>query len=127
MGWKVDHIPIPLRHQRAMILPDKLDIKRNITNWTETENSIMDQYFKDLCEEINEKDKATLIMKMEGSTFTKLKRSLRVSFTDKLGSIGGTLGLFSGFSLLAIVELIHWICKIMASVILPKVIAALEN
>ena len=37
---------------------------------------------------------------------------MRVSFTDKLGSIGGMLGLFSGFSLMAIIELIHWICKV---------------
>jgi hypothetical protein len=38
-----------------------------------------------------------------------------------LGSIGGALGLFSGFSLLAIVELFHWICKIFGSVISSKI------
>ena len=65
-------------------------------------------------------DKSELIIRMEGPTFMTLKRSLKVTFADKLGSIGGTLGLFSGFSLLAIMELIHWICKIINSLMVSK-------
>ena len=65
---------------------------------------------------IKTEDKSELIIRMEGPTFMTLKRSLRVTSADKLGSIGGTLGLFSGFSLLAIMELIHWICKIINSI-----------
>ena len=69
----------------------------------------MQEYFEKLCNKIQTKDQTSLELRLEGPTFMTMERSLRVTFADKLGSIGGTLGLFSGFSLLAIMELIHWI------------------
>ena len=84
----------------------------NITNWKKTKKEVIREYRKELCLAQKEKDKAIVQVRMEGSTYMKLKRSLRVTFTDKLGSIGGTLGLFSGFSLLAAMELIHWVIKV---------------
>ena len=46
-------------------------------------------------------------------TVTKSTRVKRVSFTDELAVIGGTLGLFSGMSLLSMVEIIC-LCLTMA-------------
>ena len=106
--------------QEALILSKMFTPLKNITNWYATIHAIANDYSKDLCEKIITKDRAKLIIRMEGPTFMTLKRSLRVAFADKLGSIGGTLGLFSGFSLLAIMELIHWIFKIINSLIVSK-------
>ena len=98
------------------LISQKLNTMATKNDWIETETNFVQDYLSGLCERIYTKDKTTVILRMEGPTFTTMKRSLRVSFTDKLGSIGGTLGLFSGFSLLAIMEFIHWICKIANSV-----------
>ena len=112
--------PISLEHQRALILSKNLSPMKNITDWYETEKVVMEDYRKQMCEKIISNDKAILMVRLEGPTFMTVKRSLRVTFADKLGSIGGTLGLFSGFSLLAIMELIHWIFKIINSLIVSK-------
>ena len=119
--WRYNSLmPIELQHQEALILPKLLTPMKNITDWYGTVDSVMNDYYTKLCENIKTKDKTTLEIRLEGPTFMTLKRSLRVTFADKLGSIGGTLGLFSGFSLLAIMELIHWICKIINSLIISK-------
>ena len=81
-------------------------------DWESLNRTVTDTYYSELCKKIQNDDKMKITIRLEGSTFMTLKRSLRVSFTDKLGSVGGTFGLFSGFSLLAIVELMHWICMI---------------
>ena len=80
--------------KKSIIWKDWESLKRTVTN----------EYYSKLCKRIQSKDKAKITVKLEGPTFRKYRRSMRVSFTDKLGSIGGTLGLFSGFSLMAIVE-----------------------
>ena len=41
-------------------------------------------------------------------SYRKISQKLRVTFTDQIGSIGGTLGLFCGFSFLAIIEMLYW-------------------
>ena len=65
---------------------------------------------KSKCEEIFMHDNAIVEIQFEGETYMKMKQSLRASTADKLGAIGGTLGLFSGFSLLAIIEALYWMC-----------------
>ncbi|XP_023332910.1 uncharacterized protein LOC111704798 [Eurytemora carolleeae] len=35
----------------------------------------------------------------------------RVSIGDKISSIGGTLGLFLGFSFLSVVDIVYWVIK----------------
>ena len=86
-------------------------------DWESLNRTVTDIYYTELCKQIQNEDKIRITIRLEGSTFMELKRFLRVSFTDQLGSIGGTLGLFSGFSLLAIVELIHWVCMIVCSIV----------
>ena len=49
---------------------------------------------------LNAEDKYILELQMEGQTFIRYKKSLRVTWADKLGNLGGTLGLFCGFSIL---------------------------
>ena len=89
-------------------------------DWESLKWTVTNEYYSKLCKRIQSKDRAKITVKLEGPTFRKYRRSMRVSFTDKLGSIGGTLGLFSGFSLMAIIELIHWICKVSCSLMLKN-------
>ena len=88
--------------------------------WKKLNRTINDNHYAAMCKNIYQKDKAKVTVKLEGRSFTQLKRSLRVTFSEKLGFIGGTLGLFSGFSLLAIMEMMHWMCTIVSSVISSK-------
>ena len=113
-------IPISLENQEALVLSKILTPMKNISDWPKLKTDLMQEYFERLCNKIQTKDQTSLELRLEGPTFMTMERSLRVTFADKLGSIGGTLGLFSGFSLLAIMELIHWICKIINSLIVSK-------
>ena len=109
-----------LSQEKALVLSRFLKPKKGFSKWKELENLAMGKYFKGLCRKCIGEDRTELIVRLEGPTFMTLKRSQRVTFVDKLGSIGGTLGLFSGFSLLAIMELIHWIFKIINSLIVSR-------
>lgn len=40
-----------------------------------------------------------------------VEKTQKVSFSDRLGIIGGTIGLFTGMSLISIVEALFWISK----------------
>lgn len=42
---------------------------------------------------------------------TRITKEKRVSFADAVSSVGGTLGLFTGFSILSIIEIVHWALK----------------
>ena len=60
------------------------------------------------CEESFQKDIAIIEVQIEGQSFTTIRQSLRTPFAAKIGGIGGTLGLFSGFSIMALVEIVYW-------------------
>ena len=107
-------------NQEALILSKMLVPMKNVSDLDKIVDKIMQNHDEKICEKIKTRDRSTLEIRLEGPTFMILKRSQRVTFVDKLGSIGGTLGLFSGFSLLAIMELIHWICKIINSLIVSR-------
>ena len=110
-------IPYELGSFKALVISKMLTPMKNISSWSKLEESLLKDYCKSLGEKITTNDLAVLDIRLEGPTYMTLKRSLKVTFADKLGSIGGTLGLFSGFSLLAIMELIHWIFRIFLSFI----------
>ena len=61
---------------------------------------------RDFCRQSLQKDIAMIEVQIEGQSFIRMRQSLRKTLGDKLG---GTLGLFTGFSFMAIVELIYWI------------------
>ena len=48
-------------------------------------------------------------VRIDGSSFLRHGAGLAYSTSDKLALIGGTVGLFSGFSVLVIFEIIHWL------------------
>ena len=47
------------------------------------------------------------------SVFDKITKDERANFETKLSVVGGTLGLFSGFSLISGIEIIFYACKIL--------------
>ena len=61
------------------------------------------------CHDSFRKDIAIVEIQIEGQSFVRMRQSLRKTLGDKLGELGGMLGLFTGFSFMAIVELIYWI------------------
>lgn len=50
----------------------------------------------------------------------KIVRKERVSFAEKLSSIGGTLGLFLGFSIFSFFEILDFLVKAVKNVVLGK-------
>ena len=118
--WKKQSlIPYDTMQQRALVWSKtKINQLNNVSKWHEIEDRIMNDYYSKLCKSMKTNDMVSVQLQLDGPTFMTMKRSLRFTFMDKLGSVGGTLGLFSGFSLLAIMEVVHWICKIINTVIL---------
>ena len=47
---------------------------------------------------------------MDGTSYLRRIQSLKYNDSDKFAIIGGTLGLFTGFSFIVCFELLHWIC-----------------
>ena len=45
------------------------------------------------------------------SVFDKITKDERANFETKLSVVGGTMGLFSGFSLISGVEILFYACK----------------
>ena len=55
------------------------------------------------------KEYAHVRVRIDGSSFMKHSAGLTYTTSDKIALIGGTLGLFSGFSLLAMFEIVYWL------------------
>ena len=55
---------------------------------------------------------AHVTIRIDGTTYLKRVKSLKYTETDKLSIVGGTLGLFSGFSFIVIFELLYWVVTI---------------
>ena len=53
---------------------------------------------------------ARIRLKMDGTSYLRRIQSLKYNDSDKFAIIGGTLGLFTGFSFIVCFELLHWIC-----------------
>ena len=45
------------------------------------------------------------------AVYDKITKDERANFETKLSVVGGTMGLFSGFSLISGMEIIYYICK----------------
>ena len=54
------------------------------------------------------------------SSVIKSKREKRISFNDQLGTIGGTLGLFTGMSLLSMVEVLFFFLSLIMAIFVGK-------
>ena len=51
------------------------------------------------------------------TTHDKIVNDVRVSLGDQISAIGGTMGLFAGFSILSAVEILYFILKFLSSLI----------
>ena len=49
---------------------------------------------------------------LDSSTYDEIERDVKNSFEDQLGVLGGTMGLFTGFSILSGVEIIFFLVKL---------------
>ena len=97
--------------------------KTSPTNW----NSVFsksEEEAREMCKKLYTEDMAIVEIQVEGQSYMKMRQSLRATTTDKVAAIGGTLGLFTGFSVVAIVEILYWMCigltKIFNDTILRK-------
>ena len=54
------------------------------------------------------------------NTVTKSARETRVTFIDQLGTIGGTLGLFTGISILSMIEIVFFLFTLLRSFFLIR-------
>ena len=48
-------------------------------------------------------------------TFDQIEKDQRVKIDTQVGVIGGTMGLFTGFSILSGIEIIYYVIKLLAS------------
>ena len=53
-------------------------------------------------------------------SFDKIRKDRAAKFVDKFSSIGGTMGLLTGFSVISGVEIIYFLCKIVFNIISKK-------
>ena len=58
---------------------------------------------------------AVVRIKLASNTVTAIKRSKRVTITGHIANIGGTLGLFTGMSIMSFIELTFWLCRFLHS------------
>ena len=64
---------------------------------------------REWCEESFMKDISIIEVQIEGQSHITMKQSLRHPISSKIGELGGTLGVFTGFSFMALVEILYWI------------------
>ena len=64
-----------------------------------------------LVKEEEEKDLKVLFISVQSTSYDTIKRDVRNSLETQLGLLGGTLGLFTGFSILSGVEIIFFVLK----------------
>ena len=80
-----------------------------LKNITMQRSDIWDDHVDDLCKSYVSSQFARIHVRLDGTTHLRRLQSLRYSLGDKLAIIGGTFGLFSGFSFIALFEALHWI------------------
>ena len=57
---------------------------------------------------------------IDTTAFDEVTKDVSATFTDKLATIGGTLGLLSGFSLISGVEILFFLAKFLISLATKK-------
>ncbi len=68
----------------------------------------------ELCQQRVKQDLAFILFDITKPTIQRVVKRERVTPADLLGNLGGTLGLFTGMSLLSIAEVIFWIYRFLA-------------
>ena len=62
-----------------------------------------------VCKQFTVENHAYIIMYIREPTMIQLIKDVRLSFDDKLGIFGGTIGVFTGISFITMMELIYWV------------------
>ena len=65
--------------------------------------------YTDMCEKLTSGNYAYIIIYIKSPTMMQLIKDVRLSFEDKLGILGGTIGVFTGISFITMVEIVYWI------------------
>ena len=52
--------------------------------------------------------------------FDEINQDKKATFETQISVLGGTLGLFSGFSILSAIEIVYYLFKLFASLITPE-------
>ena len=58
-----------------------------------------------------ETDLAVVKIRLATETYEESRQRIKMMLADKIASIGGTLGLFTGMSFLSLVEIVYWLSK----------------
>ena len=58
------------------------------------------------------------------ATYDEIKKDVKISLEAQLGLVGGTMGLFTGFSILSMVEIIYFVLRFFFSFKINKNVKA---
>ena len=72
------------------------------------------------CKNYIKNEYAHVRVRIDGSSFLRHGAGLKYSTSDKFALIGGTVGLFSGFSVLVVFEVIHWLVVTIKRIFYPE-------
>ena len=61
------------------------------------------------CKKYSLENNANIILYVKEPTMIQLIKDVRLSFADKLGIFGGTIGVFTGISFITMIELAYWV------------------
>eukprot|EP00095_Tigriopus_kingsejongensis_P002325 maker-scaffold347_size200506-snap-gene-1.26 protein:Tk02325 transcript:maker-scaffold347_size200506-snap-gene-1.26-mRNA-1 annotation:"pickpocket" len=65
----------------------------------------------DECVSLWSKEMTLVEFKLDSPTYTRMTKEAKTSFIDKVATIGGTLGLFTGMSIISMFEICYWFMK----------------
>ena len=106
-------------------MAEKLILKQELQNYlVDPEHKIIDKGTKDVtkalynitdndkfAEERFRKDISVLNFFFDTPIITQIGLKMRVSMFDKLSAIGGTLGLYTGISIITMIETVWWLIQ----------------
>ena len=64
-----------------------------------------------ICRKMMTEQYALVIVQIRDPNLVQVIQNVKVTFSEKLGIAGGTVGLFTGLSFISVVEIIYWLLK----------------
>jgi len=75
-------------------------------------NETWEEYKNRICKDMLINDIAFVSVQLATIRYIRAQQSVYVTFVDKISACGGTLGLFTGMSILSVVKMVYWMFKI---------------